>query len=221
MNRRTIFSKYIAEFLGTFFLVFLGCGSMILTELNLLDDHGLVPFVWGGVVAIMIYAFGHISGAHFNPAVTFAFWSIKRISLKDLLGYVISQLLGAILASAMHSLIFKGNHSFGITSLSVGLEIGFLVEVIITFCLMLVITSVATDSRASGDHAAIAIGLTVFLGAFIGGPLTKASMNPARSLAPAIMYKNFDFLWLYFIAPTIGAILGANTYRFLRFLERK
>ena len=216
MNIKNKKSLYLAEFIGTFFLVFFGCGSMILAETSAGHDSSFIPIIWGGVVSIMIYSVGHISGAHFNPAVTFAFWMIKKFPRDRLIGYLLSQFSGAIFASMIHIFIWGESHSFGATSFNITMEAAFVVEVILSFILMFVIVSVATDSRAVGELAGIAIGTTVALCAFVGGPLTKASMNPARSLGPALISGQVDQLWLYFIAPLLGAILGALTYQFIR-----
>ncbi|MFT6069688.1 MAG: aquaporin NIP [Bacteriovoracaceae bacterium] len=208
--------QYVAEFIGTFFLVFFGCGSMILGELYPTYDSGFIPVIWGGSVAMMIYAVGHISGAHFNPAVTLAFWSVKRFPAKRVPGYLISQILGGLLASLVHLVIFGASSKFGATELSLSLSGGIIVEVILSFALMFVIISVATDSRAVGEMAGIAIGTTVALCAFVGGPLTNASMNPARSIAPAIMSGNYTNLWVFIVAPILGAVLGAKIYEWIR-----
>lgn len=208
--------QYIAELIGTFFLVFFGCGSMVLAQLNQSYNGSLVPFVWGGAVSIMIYAVGHISGAHFNPAVTIAFWSVKRFPGKRVAGYLIAQISGAILGSIVHGIIWGMDHGFGATEISISLSGAFIVEVILSFALMFVIISVATDSRAVGELAGIAIGTTVALCAFVGGPLTNASMNPARSIGPAILSGNFGLILLYISAPIIGAILGAKVYEWIR-----
>ncbi len=216
MKVRHQWSQYLAEFIGTFFLVFFGCGSMILTELNPSYNGSFVPVIWGGAVSIMIYALGHISGAHFNPAVTLAFWSVKKFPLKRVAGYLVAQISGGLLASFAHLIIWGTQHKFGATQISLSLSGGIMVEVILSFALMFVITSVATDSRAVGELAGIAIGSTVALCAFVGGPLTNASMNPARSIAPAILSGNFHQLWLYIVFPIIGAILGAKVYEWVR-----
>ena len=208
--------QYIAEFIGTFFLIFFGCGSMILSELIPDYSSSFIPVIWGGAVSIMIYAVGHISGAHFNPAVTLSFWIIKRFPAKRIPGYVLSQILGGLLASFVHYLIWGNGHDFGSTVFGLSVGGAFLIEIILSFALMFVIISVATDSRAVGELAGIAIGSTVALCAFIGGPLTSASMNPARSIAPAIMSGNFSGLWLYILAPILGAALGAITYEWIR-----
>ncbi len=209
-------SHYIAEMIGTYFLIFFGCGSMIMAEILPGYHSGFVPLIWGGAVSIMIYAVGHISGAHFNPAVTIAFWLTKKLPGHRVLGYVLAQILGAILASVTHYLILGSEHQFGMTALSIGIVPGFFLEVITTFSLMFVIMSVATDSRAVGELAGIAIGSTVALSAFVIGPLTNASMNPARSIAPAIMSGQFQHLWVFIVAPIIGASLGAITYNWIK-----
>jgi len=216
MSIKHQFPQYVAEFIGTFFLVFFGCGSMVLAETLPGYNGSLVPIIWGGAVSIMIYAVGHLSGAHFNPAVTIAFWVSKRFPAKRLAGYIISQILGALAASLIHAVIWGMNHKFGGTEVSITMSGGFLVEIILSFVLMFVIISVATDSRAVGELAGIAIGTSVALCAFVGGPLTNASMNPARSIGPAILSGNYNQLWLYIIAPIVGTILGALTYEWIR-----
>lgn len=208
--------QYVAEFIGTFFLIFFGCGSMVLAELNPSYNGGFVPVVWGGAVSIMIYAIGHISGAHFNPAVTLAFWSIKRFPAKRIIGYLMSQIGGALFASIIHMIIWRDLHGFGGTEISITISGAFLVEIILSFALMFVVVSVATDSRAVGELAGIAIGSTVALCAFVGGPLTNASMNPARSIAPAILSGNYLNLWIYILAPIVGTTLGAKAYEWIR-----
>ena len=209
-------SQYIAELIGTFFLVFFGCGSMVLAETMTGYNGSLVPFIWGGAVSIMIYAVGHLSGAHFNPAVTIAFWSTKRFPGKRVFGYIVAQIIGAILASAAHLILWGAEHKFGGTHLSAGIGAGFLMEFILSFVLMFVIISVATDSRAVGELAGIAIGSTVALCAFVGGPMTNASMNPARSLGPALISGDYTVIWLYIAAPILGTVAGAMAYEWIR-----
>ena len=208
---------YLAELIGSFFLVFFGCGSVVLAEVSQYEfESSFIPLVFGGVVSVMIYSVGHISGAHFNPAVTIAFWSIKRFPLNRVLGYISAQVIGAILASSIHLLIFGNEHSFGVTEINLTLLGSVIVEFILSFLLMFVITSVATDSRAVGEMAGMAVGLTVALGAFFGGPLTGASMNPARSLGPAIVSGNLNLIILYLFVPILGAVLGARVYEWIR-----
>jgi len=217
MNKKNFISLCIAEFIGTFFLVFMGCGSVILNELYEDSLPPLaIPIVFGGVVSVMIYAVGHISGAHFNPAVTLAFSLVRKFPLNRLPGYIGSQFLGGLLASLLHLFIWGSNHSFGVTTLNVDLFPGIVMEVILSFLLMFVIMSVATDTRAVGELAGLAIGTTVTICAFIGGPLTGASMNPARSLGPALVSAQFINLWFYLLIPILGAVLGAKTYEFIR-----
>ena len=209
-------SQYLAEFIGTYMMIFFGCGSMIMAETWPGYQAASVPIIWGGAVSIMIYAVGHISGAHFNPAVTIAFWATKKLPSSKVPGYLLSQFAGALLASVTHLLIFGGNHQFGMSMPSVSLSIVFFIEVIASFSLMFVIMSVATDSRAVGELAGIAIGSTVALNAFVVGPLTGASMNPARSLAPAVLSGQMSHLWIYLIAPVIGAAAGAIVYNWIK-----
>lgn len=215
-NTKHQFPQYFAEFLGTFFLIFFGCGSMILSQQNPSYNGSFIPVIWGGAVSIMIYAVGHISGAHFNPAVTFAFWSVGRFPLKRVAGYITAQLAGGLLASLVHMIIWGSSHKFGATELSISVSGGAIVEFILSFALMFVIISVATDSRAVGELAGVAIGSTVALCSFVGGPLTNASMNPARSIAPAIMSGQYQYLWLYIIIPILGTIIGAKIYEWIR-----
>jgi len=212
------FKQCLAEFIGTFALVFAGCGAIIVHQLypGTLSNFG-VPIVFGGIISVMIYAIGHISGAHFNPAVTFAFCVSRHFPARRVIGYIVAQCSGAVLASTFHALIFGTNlHNFGMTQtmLSPLTALGF--EIILTFFLMFVIISVATDTRAVGEMAGLAIGTTVMVCAFFGGPLTGASMNPARSLGPALFAGNFSHFWIYVIGPFIGALMGAVVYEYIR-----
>lgn len=206
----------LAEFIGTFFLVFLSCTAIVLTEIQQSNHASFIPVIFGGTVTIMIYATGHISGAHFNPAVTIAFWLNKKMQMQKVPLYIISQILGASTACLIMFLLFGSDHSFGATTTSISTSATITTEFILSFLLMFVIMSVATDSRAIGELAGIAIGLTVAMAAFVGGPLTGASMNPARSIAPAIFSQQTDALWVYMTIPIIGATLGALTYSFIR-----
>lgn len=205
----------VSEFLGTFFMIFFGCGSMIASEKGMFPAP-FIPFIWGGVVSLMIYTLGHISGAHFNPAVSVSFWALKRMNVKKLLAYIFAQFFGALLAGAIHYFIWGSEHSFGATHLNTSLSTAILIEFVISFALMFVITSVATDSRAVGELAGLAIGTSVFLSSFVVGPMTGASMNPARSLAPAIFSAHYGHLAIYLIVPILGAVAGALVYNFMR-----
>ncbi len=216
MRTPHVASLYVAEFIGTFFLVFFGCGAVALSETGVPGVAPFIPIVFGSAVAVMIYAVGHISGAHFNPAVTAAFFAMGRFPAARLPGYICAQILGALLASSMHAILWGMHHSFGVTAPATGLVASALMEFILSFALMFVIASVATDSRAVGELAGIAIGATVALCAFVGGPLTGASMNPARSLGPALIAGEFAHLWLYLTVPFLGTAAGAWVYDLIR-----
>jgi len=213
--------KYIAEFIGTFFLLFVGTGAIIVNHLsnNALGHMG-IAFSFGFVIVVMIYACGHISGAHFNPAVTIAFLATKKFDKGQVIPYITSQLFGALSASVLLRVLFGNLYDMGGTfpSLPAGhnlIAVSFIIEFIFTFLLMFVIMSVATDARAEGNFAGLAIGLTVFIGATVAGPISGGSFNPARSIAPAIVSGNLDHLWLYIVAPILGAICAALLYNVL------
>lgn len=212
------FEQYLSEFIGTFFLVFFGCGAIILSKLNPSAMPGfIIPVIFGLIVCAMIYAVGHISGAHFNPAVTISFWAIKKFPAYKIPGYIFSQIAGALVAGLFHYIIWGGvNHLFGATVFHGPITQAITSEFLASFLLMFVITAVATDSRAQGELAGIAIGIAVALCAFLFGPLTGASMNPARSLGPAIWASYWEGLWIYFVAPVSGAIVAALIYDKIR-----
>jgi len=210
------YPQYLAEFVGTFFLVFFGCGSIIMSQLNSDFAENLIPFIFGGIVTVMIYATGHLSGAHFNPAVTISFWVIGRFPKQRVPFYLLSQIMGAVTASFFHFLLWGKDVNFGATAFTANLFQGVFFEFLLSFLLMFVIVSVATDSRAVGELAGLAIGMTVCLCALFGGPLTGASMNPARSLGPALFNGDLSQLWVYMIFPVIGAVCGAKTYEWIR-----
>ena len=211
--KNNLIQKCIAEFIGTFALVFFGCGSMILYELNpSAISPDAIPIIFGLIIAVMIYALGHISGAHFNPAVSIVFYKNKNINFQELCYYIPSQVLGAIGASALHRFFFGAEHSFGMTINKLTISKGFMLEVLISIFLMLTIISVATDKRVSKSIAELSIGGIIAVCSFIGGPLTGASMNPARSIGPAILSNNFDNIIIYILAPIVGAIIATYTY---------
>lgn len=213
----SLIKKAAAESIGTFALVFFGCGGiMVHTLYPSLLPAGAVPVVFGLAVAAMIYAVGHISGAHFNPAVTLAFTLIHRFTRKELPIYWLAQCAGAAIAIFVLKATLPEAANFGATLSSLSIAGAFIWEAILSFILMFVITAVATDGRAVGVMAGAAIGGTVALAAFVGGPLTGASMNPARSLAPALFSGQMETLWLYLIAPCIGAAAGAFAYDAIR-----
>ncbi|XP_071739833.1 aquaporin NIP1-1-like [Rutidosis leptorrhynchoides] len=216
------YQKLIAELFATYFVVFAGCGVMIINvdKDNLVGMPG-IAIVWGAAVMVMVYAVGHVSGGHFNPAVTIAFATCKRFPWKEVPGYVIAQVLASALASGTLRLIFNGKHDHFVGNAPSGPEVQSLVmEIIITFYLMFVISAVTTDNRASGQLAGVAIGSTVLLNATFAGSVSGASMNPARSIGPALIWNEYTGLWIYILGPTIGAIGGAWAYNSLRFSDK-
>ncbi len=214
--RRPI-KKIFAEMVGTFALVFAGCGAIMTNAVSEgAVTHVGVSAAFGLVVMVMIMATGHISGAHFNPAVTLAFAAIGRFPWREVPGYIAGQCAAAVLASLALRMLIGPAASMGATLPKVAELQAVGLEGVLTFFLMFVITAVATDDRAEGGMAAIAIGGTVALDALFGGPLTGASMNPARSLGPALISGELQGLWIYFVGPILGAVAGAVTYHLLR-----
>ncbi len=202
---------HLAEVIGTFALVLFGCGAIAVGSL----ESGGVALVFGLVVAVMIYALGHVSGAHFNPAVSIGFAVGRHFPWPRVATYALAQSLGAV-AGALVLRLTLGDVTLGVTR-PAGPDVQALAwEAVLGFTLMLVITSVATDTRAVGEAAALAVGGTVALGALVGGPISGASMNPARSLGPALVEGDLTGLWIYLAAPVVGAALGALVYRYLR-----
>ena len=179
--------------------------------------HVGVALSFAFVVTAMVYALGHVSGAHINPAVTVAFWSVRRFPLSDVVPYVAAQCAGATMASLILMGILGPAGKLGATLPAVEWHKAFLVEWLLSFVLMLVIMAVATDDRVPQGIAGVAVGLTVGFCALMGGPLTGASMNPARSLGPAIVASLWMAHWLYWVAPITGMIAAAWTYNYLRF----
>lgn len=208
--------KYVAELLGTYALVFAGTGAVIIDqETGGSITHGGVAITFGLIVMSMIYALGNVSGAHLNPAVTIAFTIAKRFKWKEVPGYIAAQIVGACLASATLRLLFPANDLLGAT-LPLHSELqSFVLEVLLTFFLMLVIINVATGSKEQGMFAGLAIGSVVALEAMFAGPICGASMNPARSLAPALISGHLQHLWIYLAAPTAGAIAAIPVWRYI------
>tara|TARA_B100000795_G_C22777942_1_gene430898 strand:+ start:1232 stop:1894 length:663 start_codon:yes stop_codon:yes gene_type:complete len=210
--------KYIAEFIGTFAMVFCGTGAMTINEITGGDvTHVGIGITWGLIVMSMIYAFGEISGAHFNPAVSIAFAYAKKFSWKEVPKYVFFQVAGAFAASLLLMWLFPKSELLGATIPSVDVWRAFVLELILTFFLMVVIINVSTGSKEVGMIAGIAIGSVVLLEAIFAGPITNASMNPARSLAPNIVSGNIEGLWLYMLAPILGALLAVVSCKFVKY----
>ncbi len=209
--------KYVAEFTGTFILIFCGTGAVVIDQ----QTHGGVSHIgvsitFGLVVTSLIYALGDISGAHLNPAVRIAFTAAGRFAKKQVLPYIASQLLGAVAASGVLKIMFPGNEYLGST-IPAGTEMGsFILELLLTFFLMLVIINVATGSKETGMFAGLAIGNVVLLEAMFAGPISGASMNPARSFGPAVVSGHLQHLWIYFAAPVAGAVLSVYLWNYLK-----
>ena len=209
--------NYIAEFIGTFAMIFCGTGAMTINEITGGDvTHVGIGITWGLIVMAMIYAFGEISGAHFNPAVSIAFAYAKKFSWKEVPKYIFFQVAGAFAASLVLMWLFPKSELLGATIPTVDVWRAFVLELILTFFLMVVIINVSTGSKEAGMMAGIAIGSVVLLEALFAGPITNASMNPARSLAPNIVSGNIKGLWLYILAPIIGALLAVVSCKFVK-----
>ncbi|MCW3122601.1 MAG: aquaporin [Flavipsychrobacter sp.] len=208
--------NYIAELIGTFAIVFCGTGAIIIDQQSGgTVTHVGIAITFGLIVMSMIYSLGNISGAHLNPAVSIAFTIAGRFSVKQLPGYIVSQLAGALLASLVLKLLFPANELLGAT-IPAGTDMQSLVlEFILTFFLMLVIINVATSSKEQGMFAGLAIGSVVALEAMFAGPVCGASMNPARSIGPAIVSGHMAHLWLYIVAPVAGAVCAIPVWKYL------
>jgi MIP family channel proteins len=202
----------LAEALGTFALVFIGCGSVILSEVGNFNPK-LIPYVFGLTITSCVYLLGKYSGAHFNPAVTIGFFINKEISVKDGILYISIQILSAISASLLHNIVFTEQHSFGTTTISTTYIPGSVAEILCTAFLMLVILLVTrNDNRVYG----LAIGGAVTLSALLIGDMTGASLNPARSIGPMILYGNTIEIWFYILFPIVGSSIGAVLYNYLK-----
>jgi aquaporin NIP len=209
--------KYIAEAIGTFALVFCGTGAIVINEFTGgVVTHPGVAITFGLIVMGMIYAFGDISGAHINPAVTIAFAYAKKFPWKEVPAYIIAQLIGAIAASGLLLFLFPDNELLGTTLPQIGVFKVFIFEIILSLFLMIVIINVSTGAKEIGVIAGIAIGGIVLLEALFAGPITGASMNPARSIAPALVSGNLQHLWVYITAPIIGCILAVISCKLVK-----
>ncbi|WP_106793906.1 MIP/aquaporin family protein [Aquimarina sp. Aq78] len=209
--------KYISEIIGTFSMVFCGTGAMTINEVTGGDvTHVGVAITWGLIVMAMIYAFGEISGAHFNPAVTIAFAYAKKFEWKEVPKYIIAQCIGAIVASSILLFLFPESEFLGGTLPALDDLRAFVLETLLTYFLMVVIINVSTGSKETGTMAGIAVGGVVLLEAMFAGPMTNASMNPARSLGPALLSGHWEHQWLYFIAPVLGALLAVLTCKLVK-----
>lgn len=209
--------KYLAEIIGTFALVFCGTGAIIINHESAgAITHVGIAITFGLIVTTMIYALGDISGAHFNPAVTIAFSVAGEFPLKEIIPYIISQTIGAFIASFALRFLFPSNFLLGST-LPAGTDLqSFVLEIILMFILMLVILQLAKGSKEKGMFAGLAIGAVVLLEAMFAGPISGASMNPIRSIAPAVVSGHTEHLWIYIFAPILGAICAVICWKTLK-----
>jgi MIP family channel proteins len=211
------FRRALAEALGTFFLVLIGPGTATVNAYSggQLGSVG-IALAFAFVVTSMIYALGHLSGAHINPAVTIGFWSVRRFPAGEVFPYILAQCGGAVGAALVLEGVFGSAGGLGSTLPQVPIASAFIIEWLLSFALMFVIMAVATDARVADGFAALAVGLTVGFCALMAGPITGASMNPARSLGPALAGGLWREHWIYWLAPITGMIVAARVYEFLR-----
>ncbi|KAH9675534.1 putative aquaporin NIP4-1 [Citrus sinensis] len=210
-------SFMIAELIGTYFIIFAGCGAVAVDKI-----YGKVTFpgvcvTWGLIVMVMIYSLAHISGAHFNPAVTIALAIFRQFKRRQVPLYIVAQVVGSLLASGTLSLMLDVTPQAYFGTVPVGSNAqSFVAEIIISFLLMFVISGAVTDDRAIGQFGGVAVGMTIMLNVFVAGPISGASMNPARSIGPAIVKHKFRGIWLYIIGPVIGTVTGGFAYNLIK-----
>jgi len=206
-------NKLFAETFGTFALVFAGCGAIVVHETQGSVTHVGIALVFGLVVMALAYALGDVSGAHLNPAVTLGFAAARRFAWWEVIPYIVAQMLGATLAAMLLDYLFPYAQALGVTAPARDIPQSFILEVVMTWLLMFVILRVSTGAKEKGIMAGAAVGATVGLDALFGGPISGASMNPARSFGPAIFSGGYALqtLWLYLTAPVVGAFLAVVT----------
>ena len=210
--------RYLAEAIGTFALVFCGTGAMVVDQhTGGVIGHAGIAATFGLIVTAMIYTFGPISGAHLNPAVTIAFRLAKLFRQREVIPYILAQLIGAVLASLLLKALFPANVTLGATLPTGSAMQSFILETVLSFFLMLVILFTSQGSKEMGVMAGIAIGGTVLLEAMFAGPISGASMNPARSIAPALVSRCTEHLWVYVAAPLLGTAIATMAWKTLRF----
>ena len=209
--------KFIGEFLGTFAIVFMGTGCEIVSQLygGTLSLAG-ISVTFGLIVMSMIYAFGETSGAHFNPAVTIALWAAKRFPLKEVPSYIAAQVIAALAASFILKFMFPASLTLGATLPSGSESQAFIFEAILTFFLMIVIFCVAFGSKEQGMFGGVVVGAVVCMEILFAGPICGPSLNPARSIGPALASGHWEHLWLYIVAPIVGAVAAVPVFRSLK-----
>jgi aquaporin Z len=210
-----ILKKYISELIGTYFLVFIGTGSIIVNnQFNNLFGLTGIAISFGLIITAIIYIFGNISGAHINPAVSLGLLALKKISIKDSLFYIIFQITGAILASFTLKILFPSANNLGETLVTGSLLQSFISEFVLTAIMMFTILGVSSNQNTS-HLTGLVVGFVIIALIFVGGPISGGSFNPARSIGPALLNLNFENLWLYIISPIFGSIIAVLIWHFL------
>ncbi|XP_008802606.2 aquaporin NIP2-1-like [Phoenix dactylifera] len=217
-----LLKKVVAEMIATFLLVFVTCGSAALSKSDgrLISQLGQ-SMAGGLIVTVMIYAVGHISGAHMNPAVTLAFAVLRHFPWIQVPFYWSAQISGALLASFILGQLLHPITNLGTTTPSGTPYQALVMEIVVTFCMMFVTLAVATDTKAVGELAGLAVGSSVCITSILAGPVSGGSMNPARTLGPAIASKNYNSLWVYFLGPVLGTLSGGSAYTFIRLTDKQ
>ena len=211
------FNQLLAELIGTYALVFCGTGAIVIDQISGgTVGHAGIALSFGLIVMVVIYSIGEISGAHLNPAVSLAFAVAGVFAWKRVVPYCVAQVIGALLASCSLLLLFPSATTLGATLPSGPVTQSFVLEIILTFFLMFVIINVAKGSKEQGLMAGLAIGATVWLEAAFAGPISGASMNPARSIGPALVSVNLEHLWIYLLAPAIGAVVAVAAWKAIK-----
>lgn len=214
--------RLAAEVFGTFALIFAGTGAIVINDIS---DHAIthvgIALTFGWIVLAMIYAIGDISGCHLNPAVTLGFLAAGRMEKRLVIPYIVSQSAGAILASIVLKVLFPEHSTLGATLPRGSDWQSLILEILLTMILMVVILCVSSGSKEKGILAGVAVGSVIALEAMFAGPISGASMNPARSLAPALLSGHLASLWVYLVAPVIGATLAIPIFRFLYMSEQR
>jgi aquaporin NIP len=206
--------KLVAEMFGAFALVFAGTGAIVINDARAgVVSHVGIALTFGLVVLAMIYALGDVSGAHLNPAVTLGFYLARRFPARQVLPYIFSQVGGALTASAALRILFPAHETLGATLPAGPAWQSFVLEIILTMVLMFVILSVSTGAKEKGIMAGVAVGAVIAMEALFAGPICGASMNPARSIAPAVVSGQIQYLWVYLAAPVLGAALSVLACR--------